>query len=100
MQKRLTIPHGKSYCPYTEKSPQAISSLILNPYSYAFGNGGKDTSGKMPPAPGNSACRNGRSLCGACYTAPVVFAQEGRPFQMPLLAPAHKSPSSRGFFAR
>ena len=30
--------------------------------------------------------------------APAVLAQEERPFQMPFLAPAHKSPSSGGFF--
>ena len=30
--------------------------------------------------------------------APAVLAQEECPFQTPFLAPAHKSPSSGGFF--
>ena len=62
-------PHtGNSYCPYTGKPPQAVSSPILNPNSCVFWNGGKDSTGRTLLLSGNSACRDGRSLCRACYT--------------------------------
>ena len=76
-QKHLAAPHGKSYCPYKEKPPQAVSSPILNPNSCVFWNGGKDSAGRTPPPPGNSAYRNGHSLCRACYTG-VCRSRPGR----------------------
>ena len=38
------------------------------------------------------------ALAELVVLAPAVLAQEERPFQTPFLAPAHKSPSSGGFF--
>ena len=73
----LAAPHGKSYCPYTEKPPQAVSSPILNPNSRVFWNGGKDSADRTTPPPGNSACRDGHSPCIACYTG-VCRSHPGR----------------------
>jgi len=69
----LPLHMGKSYCPYTEKPPQAVSLPILNPNSHTFWNGGKDSADRTTPPPGNSACRDGRSLCRACYTGVCRF---------------------------
>lgn len=38
------------------------------------------------------------ALAELIVLAPAVLTQEERPFQTPFLAPAHKSPSSGGFF--
>ena len=38
------------------------------------------------------------ALAELVILASAVLAQEERPFQTPFLAPAHKSPSSGGFF--
>ena len=77
MQKPLAAPHRKSYCPYTEKPPQAVSSPILNPNSCVFWNGGKDSTGRTLLLSGNSACRDGHSPCIACYTG-VCRSRPGR----------------------
>ena len=71
-------PHtGNSYCPYTGKPPQAVSSSILNPNSRTFWNDWKDSADRTTPPPGNSACRDGHSPCRACYTG-VCRSHPGR----------------------
>jgi len=77
MQKRPAAPHGKSYCPYTEKPSQPVSLTVLNPNSRTFWNGGKDSADRTTPPPGNSACRDGYSPCIACYTG-VCRSRPGR----------------------
>lgn len=67
----------KSYCPYTEKPPQAFSAPILNPNSRTFWSGGKDSVDRTTPPPGSSACRDGHSPCIACYTG-VCRSRPGR----------------------
>lgn len=79
-QKCPAAPHGKSYCPYTEKPPQPVSSPILNPNSRTFWNGGKDSADRTPPPPENSVYRDGHSLCRACCTG----ACRSRPGRTPI----------------
>lgn len=74
MQKH---PAVQKYCPYTEKPPQAVSLLVLNPNSRIFWNGGKDRADRTTPQPGDSAYRDGHSPYRACYTG-VCCSRPGR----------------------
>ena len=77
----LLLHVGKSYCPYTEKLPQVVSSPILNPIFYAFWNGGKDSGGRIPRPPGNSALAGmDTAFAELIILASAVLTQEERPF--------------------
>ena len=75
MQKRLAALHRKSYCPYAEKPPQAVSSPILNPNCRAFWNGGTDrphsrysyADDRGPAWPPARRCNTGQDRHGPRY---------------------------------
>ena len=65
----------------TRKSRHSLFSPVLNPNSCTLGNGGKDSAGRIP-SPRNSACRDERSLCRACYSG--VWNGRSYPGRMPV----------------